>query len=66
MELYTDGKKLIISFHYDTALVEKVKTLPDRSFDPQTKNWTLPLNLESFYAFRKAFPNAEASFSILS
>ncbi len=64
MELYTDGKKLIISFYYDPALVEKVKTLPNRSFDPQTKNWILPLNLESFYVFRKAFPNAEIDKSV--
>ena len=64
MELYTDGKKLIISFHYDPVLVEKVKTLPNRSFDPVTKNWILPLNLDSFYAFRKAFPNAEIDKSV--
>lgn len=64
MELYTDGKKLIISFHYDPALVGKVKTLPNRSFEPQTRSWILPLNLESFYAFRKAFPNAEIDKSV--
>ncbi len=64
MELYTDGKKLIISFRYDPDLVEKVKTLPNRSFDPAAKNWILPLNLDSFYAFRKAFPNAEIDKSV--
>ena len=64
MELYTDGKKLIIGFRYDPDLVEKVKTLPNRSFDPAAKNWILPLNLDSFYAFRKAFPNAEIDKSV--
>ena len=58
MELYTDGKRLIIDFYYDPALIKKVKTLPSRTFDPATKNWILPLNIESFYAFRKMFPNA--------
>ena len=64
MELYTDGKKLIISFRYNPDLVEKVKTLPNRSFDPAAKNWILPLNLDSFYAFRKAFPDAEIDKSV--
>ncbi|MHB1696594.1 MAG: SNF2-related protein [bacterium] len=64
MKLVTDGKRLILEFYYDPAIIEKVKTLPNRSFDPETKKWILPLSLESFYAFRKAFPDSQIDKSV--
>lgn len=42
-----DGKKFIVHFGYDPALVTAVKELPGRRFDGAGKLWTLPANPES-------------------
>ncbi len=39
------GDEAVIQFDYDKSLVAAVKGLPKRSFDPQTKEWVVPLHL---------------------
>ncbi len=39
------GDEAVIGFEYDKSLVTAVKSLPKRSFDPQTKEWVVPLHL---------------------
>ncbi len=39
------GDEVVIVFDYDRTLVKTVKSLDKRSFDPQTKEWTVPLHL---------------------
>jgi len=58
MKLFTDGKQLIIEFPYNPDTVSRVKTLPNRVFNPTTKQWIIPLTLNDFFAFRKLFPDA--------
>lgn len=37
------NNNLNASFEYDTELVEKIKTIPGRKYNPDTKSWDLPL-----------------------
>lgn len=37
-----EGDNIVISFDYNPKLVEWVKTLPGRSYNPDTKQWTIP------------------------
>lgn len=39
----TDGR-FAIAFPYDPALVARVKAIPGRRFDPDTKSWSAPLS----------------------
>ncbi len=39
------GDEAVIQFDYDRSLVTAVKGLDRRSFDPWTKEWTIPLHL---------------------
>ena len=64
IRLFTDGKNLIIDFKYDPEIVLIVKSLPNRRFDAVSKKWILPLTLEDFFAFRKAFPESEIDGSV--
>lgn len=64
VKLFTDGKNLIIDFPYDPEIVSKVKSLPNRTFDPANKKWLLPLTLDDFFEFRKAFPLSEIDKSV--
>ena len=52
-----DGKaRVVVTFGgYYPELVEKIKTLPGRHYDPLTKNWDLPVT--ALAAVRAAFPN---------
>ena len=47
---------LLVSFQYDPKLVEKVKSLAERKFDPETKNWKVPSRL--LPELLKLFPDA--------
>lgn len=40
--------KFYISFSYDPVLVELIKQLPDRAWDPANKVWKIPASLETF------------------
>lgn len=39
------GDEVVLSFEYDKSLVATIKGLPQRRFDPSTKEWVLPLHL---------------------
>jgi exodeoxyribonuclease VII large subunit len=48
IELDRDGQHLLVRFPYDKYLVEEIKSLPGRRWDPQRKAWTFPTsNLET-------------------
>lgn len=38
------GDEAVLRFEYDRGLVAAVKALPRRRFDPETKEWVLPLH----------------------
>lgn len=40
-----DNTLIRLSFPYDHQLVQFVRTLPMRKFDPETKSWTFPLDV---------------------
>lgn len=44
IELDRDGRTLLVSFPYDKYLVDEVKALPGRRWDPGRKAWTFPLD----------------------
>ena len=64
IRLLTDGKNLIIEFKYDPEIVSKVKSLPNRIFEPVAKKWILPLTINDFFEFRKTFPLSEIDKSV--
>ena len=64
IRLLTDGKNLIIDFKYDPDVVSRVKSLPNRTFDPVSKKWILPLTINDFFEFRKTFPLSEIDKSV--
>lgn len=64
IRLLTDGKNLIIDFKYDPDVVSRVKSLPNRAFDPVSKKWILPLTINDFFEFRKTFPLSEIDKSV--
>lgn len=37
------GNELFIDFDYDESLVRTIKSLPEKSFDPERKIWTVPI-----------------------
>lgn len=39
-----EGKRIVIRFEYDAALVERVKTVPNAKFDGDNRYWTIPLS----------------------
>lgn len=43
IDLEIEGNHLRISFSYDRELVNVVRNLPDRRWDPQVKSWFVPL-----------------------
>src|SRR5690606_7532347 len=42
IELSGHGRELLIRFDYDKQLVEAVRQLPDRRFDPRARLWMVP------------------------
>lgn len=36
------GESIILKFNYDTSLIDFIKALPIRSYDPDTKTWEIP------------------------
>ncbi|MFB6375293.1 MAG: exodeoxyribonuclease VII large subunit, partial [Bradymonadaceae bacterium] len=42
IDIEDDSERLRIEFPYDRSLVQTVKTLPERRFDPDTKDWYVP------------------------
>lgn len=46
-----EAKNLYVTFGYDMAKVEKIKTLPKRKYDPKTKEWEVPVkNIDTLLA----------------
>lgn len=53
---------MVLRFEYDKALVAAVKELPKRSFDPQSKEWVVPLHLYLDVAARLEAAGADVEF----
>lgn len=41
IKIRQEGRKIFISFKYDIKKVERVKTLPNRKYDPSTREWVI-------------------------
>ena len=41
------GDRFVLGFPYSAHVVDAVKRLPGRSFDPETKSWTVPVEHEN-------------------
>lgn len=54
-EIYKTSERIIIKFPYDPRLIEKVRKIPKRLFDPVEKVWWAPFESASFVI--KAFEN---------
>ena len=47
------NNKIHLKFPYDQELVEKIKTVNGRKFDPRIKEWTIPLSDYNVHRLRK-------------
>jgi len=54
-----DENTLAVSFNYDPTLVQKIKTLPERRWHPDSKSWRVPVSL--FAKVREILPQAEVT-----
>jgi len=43
IDIESDDERLRIEFPYDRSLVQTVKTLPERRYDPDTNDWYVPV-----------------------
>lgn len=46
MQIVRTGNQFIIAFIYNDYLVERVKMLPGRKYDPISRTWTVPTTNE--------------------
>lgn len=54
-EIYKTSERIIIKFPYEPRLIEKVRKIPKRLFDPVEKAWWVPFESVSFVI--RAFEN---------
>ncbi len=50
-----DGAYLQIRLPYDSALLNKIRTIPGRRWDPTTKTWLIPALKENYVLVRELF-----------
>ena len=44
IELFKDGDECIVKFKYNQEIVDIVKSIEKRRYDPETKTWKIPIN----------------------
>lgn len=47
IDLTPDGKAIVASFRYDPGIVQAIKRIPGRRYNPDGRNWIIPLFPES-------------------
>lgn len=59
IKIDSDGSRFKINFNgYDPQLVQLVKTIPGRRFEPDTKAWNVPASPLSAKLLKKMFPDS--------
>ncbi|MFH1328115.1 MAG: DEAD/DEAH box helicase [Candidatus Bathyarchaeota archaeon] len=49
----------VVSFDYSPVLVELVKVIPGRKYEPESHTWTVPINRDNYTKLRSAFLTLE-------
>lgn len=57
------GSSIVISFDYNPQMVEEVKKISGRKFDPATKSWVAELNVASVTGLRSLITNFKFTFT---